>query len=61
MKLDAMKMQGKRNDLTSVPQGQKLSRQILSEQTGDSQTQIQRYIRLTFLIPELLELVDEAE
>ena len=60
MKLDAMNMQGKRTDLTSAPLGQKLSRQILSEQTGESQTQIQRYIRLTFLVPELLELVDEG-
>lgn len=60
MKLEAMNMQGKRTDLTSAPLGQKLSRQILSEQTGESQTQIQRYIRLTFLVPELLELVDEG-
>ncbi len=60
MKLDAMNMQGKRTDLTSAPLGQKLSRQLLSEQTGESQTQIQRYIRLTFLVPELLELVDEG-
>ncbi len=60
MKLDAMNIQGKRNDLTSVPLGQKLSRQMLSEQTGESQTQIQRYIRLTFLVPELLEIVDEG-
>ena len=60
MKLDAIKQQGQRNDLTSVPMGQKLSRQILSEQTGDSQTQIHRYIRLTFLVPELLEIVDEG-
>lgn len=60
MRLDAMNRQGKRNDLTSVPVGQKFSRQELSEQVGDSQTQIQRYIRLTNLVPELLEMVDEG-
>ena len=41
--------------------GQKLAREVLSEQTGDSQTQIQSYIRLTYLIPELLQLVDEGK
>lgn len=60
MRLDAMNRQGKRNDLTSVPVGQKFSRKELSEQVGDSQTQIQRYIRLTNLVPELLEMVDEG-
>ena len=60
MRMEAMKRQGQRSDLTSVPLGQKLSREELSEQTGDSQTQIQRYIRLTHLIPELLDLVDEG-
>lgn len=60
MRLDAMNRQGKRTDLTSVPAGQKFSRQELSEQVGDSQTQIQRYIRLTSLVPELLEMVDEG-
>lgn len=60
MRLDAMNRQGKRNDLTSVPVGQKLSRKELSEQVGESQTQIQRYIRLTNLVPELLEMVDEG-
>lgn len=59
MKLDAMKHQGERTDLTSVPVGQKFSRKELSEETGDSQTQIQRYIRLTNLVPELLEMIDE--
>lgn len=63
MKLDAMKRQGKRTDLTSVPLAQKLpkmtSREILGEQVGESQDQIRRYIRLTYLIPELLELVDD--
>lgn len=61
MKLDAMKHQGERTDLTSVPVGQKFSRKELSEETGDSQTQIQRYIRLTYLVPELLEMVDEGK
>lgn len=60
MKLNAMKHQGKRTDLTSVPQGQKFSRKELADETGDSQTQIQRYVRLTYLVPELLEMVDEG-
>lgn len=60
MRLEAMNRQGKRTDLTSVPVGQKFSREKLSEQVGDSQTQIQRYIRLTNLVPELLEMVDEG-
>lgn len=60
MKLDAMKHQGQRTDLTSVPQGQKFSRKELADETGDSQTQIQRYVRLTYLVPELLEMVDEG-
>ncbi len=61
MRMDALNRQGHRTDLTSVPVGQKLAREVLSEQTGDSQTQIQRYIRLTYLIPELLQLVDEGK
>lgn len=65
MKLEAMKRQGKRNDLTSVPSAQKLegktSREILGEEVGESQDQIRRYIRLTELIPELLELVDKEK
>ena len=60
MRLDAMNRQGKRTDLTSAPVGQKFSREELSEQTGDSHSQIQRYIRLTNLIPELLEYVDDG-
>jgi ParB family chromosome partitioning protein len=60
MKLDAMNRQGKRTDLTSAPVGQKLTREELAEQTGDSHSQIQRYIRLTQLIPELQEFVDEG-
>ena len=55
-----MKKQGVRTDLTSAPAGHKLSREELAEQTGDSHSQIQRYIRLTNLVPELLEFVDEG-
>ena len=66
MKLEAMKHQGKRvdleEDITSVPVAQKFenmtSREILGKQVGESQDQIRRYIRLTYLIPELLEQVD---
>ena len=63
LKLEAMKRQGARTDLTSVPMGQKLkgktSREILAETSSDSNTQIQRYIRLTELTPALLEMVDK--
>lgn len=61
MKLEAMKRQGQRIDLTSAPLGPKLgsrSNQDLAEQSPDSKTQIQRYIRLTNLISEILELID---
>ena len=61
MKLDAMKRQGQRTDLTSAPAGPKLrSNKELSEQSPDSVTQIKRYIRLTNLIPELLDMVDNS-
>ena len=60
MKLDAMKRQGFRSDLTSGPLGQKLSREVIAENSPDGARQIQRYIRLTNLVPELLELVDNA-
>ena len=64
MKLDAMKRQGQRTDLTSDPLGQKLkgiySVEVLAQDTPDSKTQIQRYIRLTHLIPEILDLVDNC-
>jgi len=63
MKLDAMRRQGSRTDLTSVPVGQKLgstSRELLADNSPDSTTQIQRYIRLTNLKPELLQLVDDG-
>lgn len=62
MKLEAMKRQGSRSDLTSAQVAQKLarktSRQILAEHEGQSQDQIRRYIRLTYLVPELLEFID---
>ena len=60
MRLEAMKRQGQRTDLTSGPVGQKLSRDLLSEQVNDSARQIQRYIRLTELIRPLLDQVDEG-
>jgi len=60
MKLDAMKRQAGRPKNNSVPLGQKLtSREILADKSPDSNTQIQRYIRLTNLIPEILDMVDE--
>ena len=58
MKLEALKHQGKRSDLTSAQIGLKLSTEIIGEQTGESYKQIQRYIRLTHLIPDILEMVD---
>ena len=64
MKLDAMKRQGQRTDLTSSPLDNKLkgvtAAQQISRDSGDSQPQIYRYIRLTHLIPEILELVDNS-
>ena len=63
MKLDAMKRQGQRTDLTSAPLGQKLrmtSRETIAQKSPDSDSQIQRYIRLTHLIPGILELVDNS-
>ena len=62
MRLEAIKRQGKRTDLTCRPVGDKLTKQrsgeILGDSVGESERQIQRYIRLTELIPELLDLVD---
>ena len=65
MKLDAMRrQQGERTDLTCVPVGHKLdskrSRELLADSSPDSNTQIQRYIRLTNLIPEILDMVDDG-
>lgn len=65
MKLDAMKHQGKRTDLTSNQLGRKLDNaetaQIIGDENGDSQSQVRRYIRLTYLIPELLQMVDDGK
>jgi len=64
MKLDAMKRQGQRTDLTCATPLHKLdgkkSRDILAEQSGESHEQIRKYIRLTNLIPELLDMVDNS-
>ena len=62
MKLEALKHQGARTDLTSVQFGQKLSaRDQVAKAAGESAIQIQRFIRLTELIPELLDMVDERK
>ena len=65
MRLEAMNRQGQRTDLTSNPVGGKSvgleSAEIIGKENGDSQTQVRRYIRLTNLVPELLELVDEGK
>lgn len=61
MRLDAMKRQaGRPSKENLVPVGQNYSREELASQSGESQTQIQRYVRLTKLVPELLEFVDEG-
>ena len=64
MRLDAMKRQGHRSDLTSNPVGRKLqgteSANIVGRDLGDGQTQVRRYIRLTELLPEILDMVDEG-
>ena len=59
MKLEAIKKQGKRTDLTSMPMAQKLSVEVIGDDAGESKDQIRRYIRLTELIPEILKMVDE--
>ena len=65
MKLEAMKKQGQRNDLTSAPTEQKLqgktTRELIAEEMGESSSNIQRFVRLTELIPELLKIVDEGK
>ena len=65
MKLEAMKHQGERTDLTSGQLGRKSdgkeSRELIAEQTGESARQVQRFINLTNLIPELLDMVDRKE
>lgn len=63
MRLEAIKRQGQRTDLTSATLLQKLgktSREIIAENSGESHEQVRKYIRLTNLIPELLQLVDEG-
>jgi ParB family chromosome partitioning protein len=65
MKMDAMKRQGKRTDLTCVPLAHKLegkkTREIVAQQSGESPDQVRRYVRLNELTPELLEFVDEGK
>ena len=62
MKLDAIKNQGARSDLTSAQVGRKLeAADIVGQEAGDSRNQVRRFIRLTNLIPELLDMVDEKK
>ena len=65
MRLEAMNRQGQRTDLTCAPSEHKLdgkkSRDLLAEKSGESREQVRRYIRLTNLLPELLQLVDDAK
>ena len=64
MKLEAMRRQGMRTDLTSDPVGPKLgerSNEQVAKESGDSATQVKRYIRLTNLVPPLLDIVDEGK
>ncbi len=65
MKLDAMKRQGQRSDLTCAPMehksGKQKSRDILANQSGDSREQVRRFIRLTELIPPVLQMVDDGK
>ena len=62
MRLEAMKRQGERTDLTSAPMVPKLtSREKIAEKSGDSHEQVRRFIRLTELVPEILQMVDERQ
>ena len=62
MKLEALKNQGARSDLTSAQVGRKLeAADIVGQEAGDSRNQVRRFIRLTNLIPELLDMVDEKK
>ena len=62
MRLEAMDRQGKRNDLTSTPLVSKLrSNEELADKVGESREQIRRFIRLTELVPEILQMVDEKQ
>jgi ParB family chromosome partitioning protein len=61
MKMEAMSHQGHRTDLTSTQVGRKLeTAEIIGEQSGESKNQVRRYIRLTNLIPEILQMVDQG-
>ena len=61
MKLEAMNRQGQRTDLTSAQVGRKLeTAEIIGEQSGESRNQVRRYIRLTNLVPGILDMVDEG-
>ena len=62
MKLEALKNQGARSDLTSAQLGRKLeTADIVGQESGDSRNQVRRFIRLTNLVPELLDMVDEKK
>ena len=62
MKMEAMNRQGQRTDLTSAQVGRKLeTAEIIGEQSGESRNQVRRYIRLTNLIPSILQMVDEGK
>ena len=62
MKLEAIKRQGARSDLTSDQPGRKLeSAEVIAQQSNDSKTQVRRYIRLTELEPELMQMVDDGK
>jgi ParB family chromosome partitioning protein len=61
MKMEALQRQGMRNDLTSRQVGEKLTADVIGEDSGDSARQVQRFVRLTELIPSLLEMVDDKK
>ncbi len=61
MKHEALKHQGKRNDLTSGPVDQKLAAEKIGDETNESEKTVRRYIRITYLIPELIKFVDNTE
>lgn len=61
MKMEALNHQGQRSDLTSVQVAPKLSTEVIGESAGMSKDNVKRFIRLTYLIPELLDLVDEKK
>lgn len=62
MKLEAMRRQGKRTDLTLSPLETKLrTSELIAQGTGDSRAQVDRYIRLTYLLPEILAMVDDSK